>query len=289
MKNTGISYETLTKYIFQEILEQDQVKTIQVQHDVTIQGKTILHQIDVYWEFEVGGIKYITIVQAKDWQYPVNQGELLKFKGILDDLPGQPKGIFVTRTGYQSGAKEFAERNGIILYELREPTQEDWEGRVKTIIIDLIAFVSNSSNTKPAPDNEWIKKERQSLNISDKELIKIQISGLTNEIKLYNEQGIEIGTIEDIVKSFYPSNYQEIQPIDKCYEFPNPTFIKTGNSIFPRIKLKGIKSTISVSKIATQIRINGEEIVGFILKNVINNSHQTFDKKLKSLKRLDGL
>ena len=65
-----------------------------------------------------------TIVQAKDWSRPVEQGQLILFKGVLDDLPGQPKGIFVTRTGYQSGGREFALAHGILLYELKEADDE---------------------------------------------------------------------------------------------------------------------------------------------------------------------
>ena len=64
------------------------------------------------------------IVQAKDWQHRVEQVHLLAFRQVLDDLPGQPRGIFVTRTGYQSGAKEFALAHGILLYELKEADDE---------------------------------------------------------------------------------------------------------------------------------------------------------------------
>jgi hypothetical protein len=74
----------------------------------------------VYWKFEKSGITYETIVQAKDLQSPVKKGQLIEFKGVLDDLPGQPRGIFVTRTGYQKSAKTVAIKNGIILYELDE-------------------------------------------------------------------------------------------------------------------------------------------------------------------------
>jgi len=35
-------------------------------------------------------------------------------------LPGRPRGIFVTATGYQRGAKQYAKAHDIILYELRE-------------------------------------------------------------------------------------------------------------------------------------------------------------------------
>jgi restriction endonuclease Mrr len=118
--NPGNPYEELSQIVFQSILSQGDLPNVAVQHNVTLRGKHTNHQIDVYWKFEVGGIQYETIVQAKDWKNPVNQGELLKFKGVLDDLPGQPKGIFVTRTGYQSGAKEWAFAHGILLYELKE-------------------------------------------------------------------------------------------------------------------------------------------------------------------------
>jgi restriction endonuclease Mrr len=102
-KRIGRSYEKLTQQIFAEALNSDDVRSIEVKHDVTLTGRTTDHQIDVYWEFERGGIKYITLVQAKDWATRVEQGELLKFKAVLDDLPNQPRGVFVTRTGYQKG------------------------------------------------------------------------------------------------------------------------------------------------------------------------------------------
>jgi hypothetical protein len=43
---------------------------------VTLQGKLTKHQIDVYWEFRIGDVVYRTVVQAKDWSKPVDQGKL---------------------------------------------------------------------------------------------------------------------------------------------------------------------------------------------------------------------
>ena len=120
MKNTGIRYEQLVQAIFQAIHDQEEVATINVEQNKTLEGKTVPHDVDVYWKFEKGGIVYETIVQAKDWQSPVKKGQLIEFKGVLDDLPGQVRGVFVTRTGYQKGAKDFAAAHKIILYELGE-------------------------------------------------------------------------------------------------------------------------------------------------------------------------
>src|ERR1700721_1853531 len=118
--NAWQSYENLTEVIFQSFLFQDHVPNLSVERNVILQGKTTSHEIDICWRFEVGGVEIKIIVQTKNWEKPVQQLHLLAFKEILDDLPGQPRGIFVTRNGYQAGAKAVALANGILIYELRE-------------------------------------------------------------------------------------------------------------------------------------------------------------------------
>jgi hypothetical protein len=53
---TGLSYELLVRGIFQAINDQEQVSNLTVEHNKTLQGKTITHQIDVYWKFQRAGI-----------------------------------------------------------------------------------------------------------------------------------------------------------------------------------------------------------------------------------------
>jgi restriction endonuclease len=117
---TGKLYKNLTQIVFQLILAQKEFPNLKVERNIILQGITVPHQIDVYWKFELGGVPHETIVQTKDWNRPVEKGHILTFKSVLDDLPGQPKGIYVTKSGYQSGAKDFALAHGILLYELRE-------------------------------------------------------------------------------------------------------------------------------------------------------------------------
>ena len=164
-KNTGIQYETLAQKVFSEIFNQESVQNIQVQHNVILEGRTTSHQIDVYWEFEVGGIKYKTVVQAKDWTSDVPKGEMLKFKAILEDLPNQPRGIFITKKGYQRGAVDIAKANGIILYELREPKEEDWEGRIKSVHISMHFFIPRTSEINVIPDSEWVAIEKNNMGL----------------------------------------------------------------------------------------------------------------------------
>jgi hypothetical protein len=66
-KNTGRPYESLVKDVFQELLDQTEVKNIKLEKNKIVQGISAEHEIDVYWKFESGGIEYETLIQAKDW------------------------------------------------------------------------------------------------------------------------------------------------------------------------------------------------------------------------------
>lgn len=48
-KRTGRPYEKLAQQIFAEVLNRDEVRSVEVKHDVTLTGRTTDHQIDVYF------------------------------------------------------------------------------------------------------------------------------------------------------------------------------------------------------------------------------------------------
>ena len=137
------------------------MRNVEVEHDVQLPGKSnTSHQIDVYWKFERGGIEYETIVQAKDWNKAVDQGELLKFNGVLSDLPRRMTGVFVSREGSQQGAKDYALANGILIYELREAEPPpglymhpgDW-ANFAFIRLPLRAIITTPGEAVPAGDS----------------------------------------------------------------------------------------------------------------------------------------
>jgi hypothetical protein len=278
MKNTGRTYESLVEQVFVQLMEQDSVNNISVEKNKILQGKTTTHEIDVYWEFVLGGIKYSTIIQAKDWESKVPQGEMLKLKAILDDLPGQPRGIFVTKTGYQSGAMDVARANGIITYELREPTEEDWEGRIKTIVLNIKAYIPDSK-VQVVNDDAWLQSELRRLDIKE---IELSVSGMENEIFIENEDGTNWKSIKDIKDEEQEKvGMAEVHGIEVNIPMDVPRYIKTGNPSFPRIKLKEIKVHISNGVIESTTEIDGTKMVGFMLKNLIDNSEIVLDKNAK--------
>ena len=112
-------FELVVREIYQQMLAQDQASNVVVQHDVQKQGRSTNHQIDVYWEFCLGGVTHRVIVQAKTWNNPIRKVDVFTFKGVLDDIPGTI-GIMVTSSRYQKGAFEVANAAGIMICNLQE-------------------------------------------------------------------------------------------------------------------------------------------------------------------------
>lgn len=105
------AYEKFVQEIYQTLLNQTAVKTIKVEHDVKLKGKAgVAHQIDVYWEFELAGVRYRTCIECRHYSSRVEKSEVFAFAGIIDDL-GDVNGIMVTTIGYQSGAEAVASVN----------------------------------------------------------------------------------------------------------------------------------------------------------------------------------
>lgn len=117
--NKGLKYELLTQQVYQVLLETEWPgKNICVHHDVKLTGVSgQKHQIDVYWEYELAGIKHKVAIECKEYSRPVPIGKVRDFYGLLDDLK-DVKGIMVAAKGFQEGAKEFARMYGINLKEL---------------------------------------------------------------------------------------------------------------------------------------------------------------------------
>lgn len=276
-KNTGTGYELLTKAIFESLLKQDEVETVELKHDVTFKGKSTTHQIDVYWSFEHGGIIYHTVVQAKDWTSEVRQEQVLTFKSVLDDLPFRATGIMVTKTGYQSGAQSVAQGYGIHLYELREPTVEDT--KIKAINIGLNLLFPKTSNLKIQIDQSWFDAEKGKLRVPN----QTNILELNGDSKFVNEQGQEVGHLSQIPIQYIPKAPQFPDTKNFTHLFSAPTFVKTGITHFPILKISSISFDLGVEVDREETIFEAQLLVGFILKNTLNGSAKFFSPAKRPL------
>ena len=271
-KNTGKDYEKLAQNIFQQIINQDTFKNIEVQQDVTLHGKTGKHQIDVYWEFSLQGIFYRTIIQAKDWKSKVPQKEILAFKEILDDLPVGTNGVYVCKSGYQSGARQIAEAHGIKTYELRKPVDSDFEGQIARIYFSGKYKIPHYENLSFVIDKGWVEEAH----LTDKiDMMIGQGISLDSGTPLYDSIGGKvIGCIRDALYGLVENSSEE--PQEKTYAFQTPTYIEIKPGLF--VRMKEIAGTVYHRTYEDKFQVGYEDIIGYILKDISSGSFIRFDK-----------
>lgn len=292
---TGTPYEILTQVIFQAILGQKDIPNLEVKHDVTLQGKTARHQIDVYWKFEVGGVWHEVIVQAKDWNKSVEQGQLFIFKTILEDLPGQPKGIFVTRTGYQQGAKEFALAHGILLYELREAdylpplaiTAGGW-ARYKVLLMPLHGLITagGSDSGTGAPyalgfevdiftphysdmnlsvDKTWFESEYPHQTLDS----LVLPPALPQERVFIDDRGSVVCNLGEIISKFTETMRNEgVERKMATHLFDSPVFVQTNSAIIPRLRITTVSMTIETTRTHEVRRLEMSDFPQLVLRQL---------------------
>lgn len=266
-KNTGKEYEKLTQYIFNQIVNQNQVDNIEVQHNVIIQGKSTTHQIDVYWKFEVGGEEYCAIVQAKDWKSRVPQKEMLAFNDIIRDLPYGTKGIFVSLSGYQQGAIDVAKANGITIYELRPPKSEDWDGYIKVINLKFNTRYPVYENLILSIDGDWAKKQNSCDLPSGENML------FNTDDELFDENGIPYTNMESVLRSILDDSDDEVKHIIHTFERITFTYI---DGKF--VKVNSIEGDFGYSTSTYVSKIDAEDFTGCVLKNIISGDSKMFDK-----------
>lgn len=269
MTNENTEYERLAREIYQAISDAEGVKNINVQHDINLPGKSgCNHQIDVYWEFEMMGIKHSVAIECKNYSSEVSVGKVRDFFGVLHDV-GNTKGIFVTKVGYQSGAEKFANYYGIVLKELRFPTVKDWEGRVKNIVLTIHALFIDVKERNFDIDIDWLLA-----NSNIKEGDPIYLGGMADELKIVDSSGSVITTLHELENSLprdKPAINQEAHPQFAEGFLVDPT---SGQ----RYKINGIRYLYDVvSETQTSIT-EGDAIARAILKDVNSGAIQFFDK-----------
>jgi len=111
--------EEHVQYVYQELLRKEYNSTM-VARDLQIRGRDgASYQIDVYYEFELAGIKHRVAIECKDSSRPLERHEVMAFKSILEDCIGIT-GVIVASNGFQSGAIKYANDNKITILSYDE-------------------------------------------------------------------------------------------------------------------------------------------------------------------------
>lgn len=118
--NKGEKFELIVKEICDKLSDKERLnaKISTRVNMIGIDGAT--HEIDVLYSFEELGMHYQVGIECKNWEYPINEGELRDFSYKIDQIGGI-NGIFISaQSEYQLGAKKVAQFKGIKLLKYDE-------------------------------------------------------------------------------------------------------------------------------------------------------------------------
>lgn len=282
--NTGKAYEALTQEVFQLLLAADGVKNIEVRHNVSLPGNTVSHQVDVYWRFNVGGVEYLTVVEARDRNGRVKQEQVMAFVEKINDLRERPRGLMVSRAGFQRGAREFAKRKGITIYELRPPLDSDWKNRIRYVDMAFQLVSPDIRRVEFNIDADWFRSEVARLGCNA-ELSDVRVEANTDSLLLVGERDERLASIVEVFDDIIDKSSPTGEAREVHRKFDSPTYVYTQHPIVRRIRLAEIvvQYAMRLSE-PVNSQLDMKSLVGAVLHDVLANSQQHLQRSaLRSL------
>ena len=225
MHNDGKEYEQFVAILQQAILNSENItiqKNIKIELNKKIKDNCANErEFDLYWEYELGGLTYKTVIECKDYNSNISVEKIDALIGKIRDIPDL-RAVFATKKGYQIGAKNKAKQNKIDLLIIRKQNDSDWQDAdgnpyLKTIHIDMhINMPAVITKFEPIIDGEWVKSNTE---IDTSKPLKL--TGLNNELFIDDLDKNEKYSLYDLASKLTPLGNQEFGQFSKQEDFKN--------------------------------------------------------------------
>ena len=248
MHNDGKEYEHFVASLQQAILNSENITT---QQNIKIElNKKIKdncgneREFDLYWEYELGGLTYKTVIECKDYNSNISVEKIDALIGKVRDIPDL-RAVFATKKGYQIGARNKAEQNKIDLLIIRRQNDSDWQDAngnpyIKTIHIDMhINMPAVITKFEPTIDGEWVKSNTE-IDTSK----PLNLAGLNNEVFIDDLDKNEKYSLYDLASKLTPIGNQKFGQFSKEEDFKN-AFLYHRDL---KLKIHSYKIEYSISK-----------------------------------------
>ena len=263
---SGKEYELFIKEIYEYLNRADGLYDVVIQHDIKLTGLSgVARQIDVYWTFKRAGVPYRVAIECKHYKSAVSVDKVSAFHDVLNDLQGV-KGIIATSIGFQKGAEEWAKKYGIQAMIIRHPIDEDWEGRVKDVQLNIIASTVDNIRVNVVADNQRAgEMVLPSVFLAQCDSTKISYSEI---VGLRSEPG-EI-TIKELI-DMLPQDKEPNRGITHSFKFIDGTI----NNHYPISELQFVYDVLVISN---NVVLYGDEEIKAIIKDITGGTETIVDR-----------
>ena len=264
----GAAYEEFVETFYRTLLDAEGFGAVNVEKNKTDleSSSGCAHQIDIYWEFKMAGQTYQTAIECKAYNTAVSIGRVRDFYGVLADIPGL-KGIVVSLFGFQSGAKRYAEHYNIDLKEIRRPTEQDWEGRVRNILHRIHIIIPEIKSMRIDVTQTFL----DTLETGEERTFSFE--GTSYDPLIVDSNGNHVASLEDIRLSLTTDNQaaenlEETVPYSDCFY---------NSSDGQRIPIDSVTVRYNVNVETVDANIVGDEVAKAIMKDVGSGEIMLFD------------
>lgn len=264
----SLEYERFTQEVCRLIAEYQNLGASSVEQNVKLKGKSgVLHQVDVYWEYEKSGEVYRVAIECKNYSKRVSVGKVHDFYGVISDL-GDVKGVMVTTAGYQHGAKKYADFIGIALKELRRPRGGE------TVIGECVTRIEGECRSCIyLVDEDWAAQQNIDIPAYRRRFDSI---GLNSDNRWSNSNHVPLDTIDNLIKDVegnVVSSINELEQrepdlrpdVDSVVYIFDDAFIQTKS--WGMVKIKEVKFEKECFQEQHTYSIDAGEFVKAILKD----------------------
>lgn len=266
-KNTGIKFEKLAESIFNKLVKNPLYE--KVEHNVKLKGADGDRQIDVLVSSESVGVKFLTIIECRDFHRKLSISNIDGFHSKLLDVNAN-KGIIISRKGFSTKAIAKAKRLGISLCTADETENDSWQSAIDLPIL-LEELCLQEFNIKATHYPGLIGK-------LSKESI-LEINGI-NILELINEKWMKAEFNIESKSGFQKLNFPELREPLLSKTIEGIEFNFKSMEITGKVRAKFYRTSISKLE-GTQILENLTEGKKYIFIDV--NSLKKFDSNLFQL------
>ena len=249
--SNGKDYEIFVQTLQQAFLDSEQLTsqtTIEIERNKRITDTCgIKREFDLYWEYELAGITYKTVIECKDYAVPVSVEKIDALIGKIRDIPDL-KPVFATKTGYQSGAEKKARNNKIDLLIVREQRDTDWKDKFRELGVQMhFDIPPRITGFHPVVDREWIRR-----NTNLNPTTPPTISGLNNEIFIEDLVKNETYSLFDLahrLESIAGNNYGDLshsESFENAYLIADGLRLKMNSYKVEYVRSETLESSINI-------------------------------------------
>ena len=254
------SYEDTVRHIYAHLGKLDGVEILCSGANCRVTGKSgVNHQIDVLTYHSAGPHSYRTAIECKYLKDKVQKDAVAKLSEILEDARIE-KGIVVSKSGFTKDAVKFAEYKGISLVELREPTDDDWKGRIRDITVNIEAHIPNVYGYKFITDVSSTIGSRESY----------QNYALISDILIHVSNGKTESVHEIVNRELSHRKHSKEKEESHYVEFPKGSMLSVPQNT-DRIPIKAIQFRSTITIVTEAIEILGKDYVAMIMSCIFEN------------------